>query len=393
MIAPSYLPPSAPATSPEGSGLGLYVHVPFCSTTCDFCAFYQEKPGPGDFRRYVDGIARELDLLGEPLSVNTVFWGGGTPGLLPPDSIRRLGAVLRQSMVGEPVEWSIEMTPGCVTEGRLEALAEIGVTRISLGAQSFQPKLLEGLGRMHPREKIFSAYQMIRAQGFKNVNLDLMFALPGQTPEEWALDLAEAVALAPDHLSTYCLTFEEDTALYVKLSKGQVVRDEESEIAFYHLAWDFLAEAGFEQYEISNYAAPGHECLHNLNTWNMREWVGLGPVAASQYGGRRSQNTANLSLWLERLAKGIRSDEHVQALSAELLAFDRLIFGLRMNRGVDLCELAVRFGQELPPVVADYLEHLVAEELATLSGAQFRLTKAGRLLVDRIGSELMTFEA
>jgi len=392
MLLPLDASSEVPPYSRDNSGLGLYVHVPFCSTTCDFCAFYQEKPGPGDFRRYVDGIERELQLLGAPLPFTTVFWGGGTPGLLPPADIRRLGAVLRGAMSGEPAEWSIEMTPGCVTEARLEALAEIGVTRISLGAQSFQPRLLEALGRMHPREKIFSSYQMIRDRGFTNVNLDLMFALPGQTPEEWGSDLAEAVALEPDHLSTYCLTFEEDTALYVKLSKGQVVRDEETEIAFYHVAWDTLARAGFTHYEVSNYARSGHECLHNLNTWNMREWVGLGPVAASQFGGCRSSNTANLKLWLERLGQGVRSDEQVQPLSAELLAFDFLIFGLRLNRGVDLGQIRSRFGHDPAPAVSLYLDQLVADGLAVSSGRQFRLTPAGRLLVDRIGSELMSFE-
>lgn len=374
-------------------GLGLYVHVPFCSSTCDFCAFYQEKPGRGDFDRYVDGIGRELDLLAGPLPVTTVFWGGGTPGLLPPAQIRRLGEVLRAAMVDAPVEWSIEMTPGCVTKPRLEALAEIGVTRVSLGAQSFQPKLLEALGRMHPREKIFSAYRMLRESGFDNVNLDLMFALPGQTPEEWALDLSEAIALEPDHLSTYCLTFEEDTALYVKLSKGQVSRDEETEVAYYHTAWKTLAEAGFTQYEISNYARPGRECSHNLNTWDMREWIGVGPVAASQFGGRRSSNTANLGVWLERLEKGVRSDEQVQPLNPELLASDYLIFGLRLNAGVDLGQIEARFGRKLSPELDLYLHHLVADGLAIRKGNRLSLTGAGRLVVDGIGGEILSRES
>lgn len=371
------------------SGLGLYIHVPFCSSTCDFCAFYQEKPERGDFDRYVDGIGRELELLGGPLPVDTIFWGGGTPGLLPPAQIRRLGKVLRNATVEPPVEWSIEMTPGCVKEERLEALAEIGVTRISLGAQSFQPKLLEALGRLHPREKIFSAYRLLRKHGFKNVNLDLMFALPGQTPEEWALDLSEAISLEPDHLSTYCLTFEEDTALYVQLSKGQVSRNEETEVAFYHTTWETLARAGFHQYEISNYARPGRECRHNLNTWDMREWIGLGPVAASQYGGRRSSNPANLDLWLERLEAGIRSDEQVQLLTDELVASDFLIFGLRLNAGVDLGMLRERFARHPPAVLQTYLDGLEEEGLAVRTGDRLRLTPSGRLVVDRIGMEVL----
>jgi len=371
------------------SGIGLYVHVPFCSTTCDFCAFYQEKPGKGDFDRYVDGIAKELELLDRPLPVKTVFWGGGTPGLLPPAQIRRLGAILKEAADGCIQEWTVEMTPGCVKKERLEALSEVGVTRISLGAQSFQPRLLDSLGRMHPREKIFSAYEKLRAHGFKNVNLDLMFALPNQTPEEWALDLAEAVALGPDHLSTYCLTFEEDTVLYIQLSEGKITRDEETEISFYKIAWEKLAEAGFRQYEISNYARPGHECVHNLNTWRMCEWIGLGPAGASQYGGRRSSNTANLDLWLERLDAGIRSDEQEERLTPELLAADYLIFGLRLNRGVDLGELEERFPCELPEMLLPAIEQWVREGLAVRSGQNLRLTADGRLVVDRIGMELL----
>lgn len=373
----------------RASGLGLYVHVPFCSSTCDFCAFYQQKPAKGDFDRYVDGIERELDLLRTPLPVKTVFWGGGTPGLLPPAHIRRLGEVLRNAIPAAPLEWSIEMTPGCVKKERLEALREIGVTRVSLGAQSFQPRLLDALGRLHPREKIFAAYDLLREHGFDNVNLDLMFALPGQTAEEWLLDLDEVVALQPEHLSTYCLTFEEDTALYVKLSEGQVALDEEKEVAFYHTTWEKLAEAGFRQYEISNYARPGRECLHNLNTWDMREWVGVGPAAASQYQGRRSSNPASLDLWLDGLRAGDRSGEQTEPLTPALLAADFLVFGLRLNTGVDLDELQERFACELPASLFFWMDQLVADGLAQRKGNRLLLTSAGRLVVDRIGMEIL----
>lgn len=379
----------SPHVRSAGGGVGLYVHVPFCSSTCDFCAFYQEKPGRGDFERYVDGIARELTLLDAPLSVETVFWGGGTPGLLPPAQIRRLGKILRERMAGDPCEWTVEMTPGCVKEERLEALREIGVTRISLGAQSFRPHLLEALGRMHPREKIFAAYDLLRARGFDNVNLDLMFALPGQSAAEWRLDLSEALALAPEHLSTYCLTFEEDTALYVRLAKGTIQRSEETEISFYRTAWETLGEAGLRQYEISNYASPGFECRHNLNTWDMREWIGLGPGAASQFADRRGSNAANLNLWLERLEAGVRCDERTETLSPGLLASDYLIFGLRLNRGVEPAALGARFRCQPPAALESYLDELREAELAEKIGPRLRLTPAGRLVVDRIGMEIL----
>lgn len=375
--------------SAEGPALGVYVHVPFCSSTCDFCAFYQQKPEKGDFERYIDGIARELELLERPLPARTVFWGGGTPGLLSPDHIRRLGGILRQAFEGNPVEWSVEMTPGSVKAERLEALAEIGVTRISLGAQSFQPRLLDALGRQHPVESIHAAWERLRGAGFANLNLDLMFALPGQTLEEWEADLAEAAAFEPEHISTYCLTFEEDTALYVKLSQGQVSLDEEKEIDFYRVAWARLAEHGYRQYEVSNYARPGLECRHNLNTWDMQEWVGVGPAAASQQGGWRSSNTADLQKWLAGLENRERATEERQELTSELLAADSLIFGLRVNEGVDLNAHRARFPIDPPPPLAAYLDGLVGDGLAERCGPRLRLTDAGRLVVDRIGMEVM----
>ncbi len=375
---------------PNGGTVGLYVHVPFCSTTCDFCAFYQQRPERGDFDRFVDGIERELELVDRPIPAATVFWGGGTPGLLPPESIRRLGQALRQAMAEDPLEWTVELTPGCVGNARLEALREIGVTRISLGAQSFQPRLLDALGRRHPREKIFAAYDLLRRHAFENVNLDLMFALPGQSLDEWIGDLREAVALQPEHLSTYCLTFEEDTALYVKLANGEVTIDEEKEVAFYRTAWNVLGEAGFQQYEVSNYARPNYSCIHNVNTWRMGEWIGLGPAAASQSRGWRSSNPANLSVWLEGLASGIRSTDQVTEVSPELLACDLLIFGLRMNAGIDLGQVEERLGRTLPANVTAVLDQCVEEDLLECEERWIRLTDAGRLVADRIGGEILS---
>ena len=262
--------------------LGLYVHVPFCATTCDFCAFYQTVPKGDAVTRYLEGIEAEAGLVNwGDRPVATAFWGGGTPGLLKPAELDRLGRTMKL-FGGQPAEWSVELAPATVTADRLAVLKALGVTRISLGVQSFNEGLLDALGRQHTPAQVYRAYELIRAQGFASVNLDLMFALPGQTEEQWRADLDEAMRLAPDHLSTYCLTFEEDTALWVKLSQGKVKLDVDKEALFYQRTWDYLAAAGYAQYEVSNFARPGHACRHNLNTWAMYEWVGLGPSAASQ---------------------------------------------------------------------------------------------------------------
>ena len=213
--------------------LGLYVHVPFCASTCDFCAFYQTTPTAEGVGEFLAGVGEEAALIDWSRPVSTVFWGGGTPGLLAPAQIERLGAMVRARSGGEPPEWTVELAPASVTVERLAAFKAIGVTRISLGVQSFSPALLDGLGRQHTREQIYRAHERIRAADFASVNLDLMFALPGQDEATWKEDIRQAVALAPDHLSTYCLTFEEDTALWVKLSQGKVKLDAEREAQLY----------------------------------------------------------------------------------------------------------------------------------------------------------------
>ncbi|MEI6860878.1 MAG: radical SAM family heme chaperone HemW [Verrucomicrobiota bacterium] len=381
-------PESSPAV-PSVAPLGLYVHVPFCAATCDFCAFYQMVPTANAVARYLDGVAAESALVEWMRPVTTVFWGGGTPGLLAPGDLRRLGATVRARLGGEPEEWTVELAPASVTVARLEVLRELGVTRVSLGVQSFQPALLDALGRLHSREQIFHAYERVRAAGFASVNLDLMFALPGQDEAAWRADLNEALAIAPDHLSTYCLTFEEDTKLWLKLSQGRVKLDPEHEARLYEATWARLATAGYAQYEVSNFARPGHACRHNLNTWHMHEWIGLGPSAASQYAGVRSANIADLARWLGHIARGERATEDRFSLTPALLTEDTLIFGLRMNAGVNLATLRARFPSMRWADVTAVVARLIDGGLAERAGNILRLTPRGRLLADAVGAELL----
>jgi oxygen-independent coproporphyrinogen-3 oxidase len=388
---PSGQEKAQPIPPPGAAGpLGVYVHVPFCATTCDFCAFYQTVPKGDAVRRYLDGVETEAGLV--PWAgrrVETAFWGGGTPGLLRPSEIERLGRTMLL-YGGAPAEWSVELAPATVTPDRLAVFKALGVTRISMGVQSFNDGLLEALGRQHTPAQIYRAYDLIRAHGFASVNLDLMFALPGQTEEQWRADLDEARRLAPDHLSTYCLTFEEDTALWVKLSQGKVKLDADKEAAFYRHTWDYLAAAGFAQYEVSNFARPGHACRHNLNTWHMHEWVGLGPSAASQHAGWRSANPPDLGLWLADVEAGRRATGDRVALTGELLAADAVIFGLRMNAGVSLPRLQRRFPSAPWSRLHDVLPRFLLSALmvSTPEGG-ISLTDHGRLVADAIGAEIL----
>ncbi len=369
--------------------LGLYVHVPFCARACDFCAFYQEAPRRGDIDRYLDGIDREAGavLTGQP--VDTIFWGGGTPGLLPAGDLRRLGEALLKRLPAPPREWSVEMAPSAVKPDKAAALRELGINRISMGVQSFDDALLDKLGRQHRANQIYRAWETLREAGFDNINLDLMFALPGQSREQWLADLNEAIRLGPEHISTYCLTFEEDTALWVKLSEGKLRRDVPHEAELYRLSWETLEAAGYAQYEVSNFARPGRACIHNLNTWKMTEWVGLGPSAASQFGGRRYANVANLDQWLEGIENDVPARVDEVELTPAILAADTLIFGLRMNAGVDLAQLARDWPDlDLSPV-RPWAQALADEGLAFLDGDHLRLTPGGRLLADRVGADAL----
>jgi oxygen-independent coproporphyrinogen-3 oxidase len=281
------------------------------------------------------------------------------------------------------------MAPSTVKPDKLKALKEQGVTRISMGVQSFDDALLDKLGRQHSRKQILKAYSLIREEGFESVNLDLIFAIPGQSEARLKEDIRQAAQLGPDHLSTYCLTFEEDTALFVQLSEGKVALDVDLETRLYLTCWEEMERLGFEQYEVSNFARPGKQCLHNINTWKMDQWIGLGPSAASQIRGRRYSNVPDLDRWLEGV-KGNRPNRVDQSVLTEgLLLEDALIFGLRMNEGVDLKALQQRFGQELTRSQSKTIEALESDGKLRKNEDRIWLTREGRLLSDAIGSELM----
>ena len=369
--------------APFQPGTALYLHVPFCASSCDFCSFYQEQPKRGDLDRYLGAIEREL-ALHPPGRVETAFWGGGTPGLLPADDLRRLGAAMTQA-AGRPAEWTVELAPSSVRADKLAALKEIGVTRVSMGVQSFDDATLDALGRRHSPKQIMDAWELIEAAGFASRNLDLIFAIPGQDEARWTEDLRRAVALRPDHLSTYCLTFEEDTAMFVKLSQGKVKIDRELEAFLYRRTWETLAENGYAQYETSNFAQPGHACRHNLITWEMGSWIGYGPSAASQWGHVRWTNPANLDQWVKGIEAGQPVREQAKALSSRDLLCDALVFGLRLNEGVDPFALAERFETPLPQGVRELFADLIEEEIMELAGTRFRLNGEGRLRADAVG--------
>lgn len=387
-------------TSEKKSPLGLYVHVPFCGNACDYCAFYKEAPKRESIDAWLRGIEREAELVPLPRPANTFFIGGGTPGILTAHDFERLGAVLLKANHGKtPQEWSVEMAPSSVRPDKMRALANIGVNRISMGVQSFDAETLALLGRRHAPKKIFSAYETIRAAGFSNVNLDLIFSVPGEKPSRWHADIAQAVALTPEHLSTYCLMLEEEAPLLMRLQQSPhfdpTEKSPDREAELYLETWEKLAAAGYAQYEIANHARNGNVCMHNLNTWCMHEWLGYGPAAASQCFGKRFANPGNLAHWLDGLTNGVPARVDEVALDGEMLFADALIFGLRLNEGVNLSALAERFlGEASVPATLKALKASLNDEgylceKSEKSPDLLALNARGRLVADAIAEAVL----
>ncbi len=371
--------------------LGLYVHVPFCSTTCDFCAFYQEKPSKKGFEQYFLALKKDFQAHSSDRKFSTVFIGGGTPGLLSTTQVKELCNLIRESGLVNGCEWTVEVAPNEINTEKLEALIDGGVNRLSLGVQTLNPVFMKELGRDHSVSSAYDAFQLVKESGFQNINLDLIFGAPGQKLSDWQDDLKKVVQLGPDHISTYCLTFEEDTALYAKLAKGKVGIDPEREATFYEWAWEYLPSQGFEQYEISNYAKSGKQCRHNLNTWEMHEWIGYGPSASTQFDRIRRKNFSNIEQWAEKLILNQPQcyEENLELDNYEL-ARDAVIFGLRMNLGVNLDGIYQKFNVNFERFmeINRFLDALVCEGLAMTEKNSYLLTKEGRIRCDGIGSEL-----
>ena len=371
--------------------LGLYVHVPFCSTTCDFCAFYQERPSKKGFEEYFLALEKDFQAHLPDRAFSTVFIGGGTPGILSDGQIDQLCALIHANGLKDECEWTVEAAPNEINPQKLEAFLRGGVNRLSLGVQTLDPVFMKELGRKHDVERAVKAYGEVRAAGFENVNLDLLFGAPGQTLENWKDDLRKVVDLGPDHVSTYCLTFEEDTALFAKLAKGQIKIDPEREAMFYEWAWEYLPNQGYSQYEVSNYARDGYECRHNLNTWRMNEWIGFGPSASSQYNQVRRKNFSNIEQWAKPLLleESLEYEEYIELDNYDL-ARDAILFGLRMNRGINLNVISDKF--RIPPdsfeEIHKFLELLEKECLAVFEDHQYFLTLEGRMRCDAIALEI-----
>src|SRR5580704_14919779 len=283
----------------------LYVHIPFCPKVCPYCSFYKEASDRNKTQGFLDSILLDLERRLHEIPgcrLETIFFGGGTPSAL---SVKQLDFLLsglhRRLDLSRLREWTLEMNPATVSLEKAQMLRDFGVNRISIGVQSWDPEMLNRLGRVHSAQQAERSFHIVREAGFTNLNLDLMFGIPGQSAETWEQSLRKTIRLAPEHISAYCLTFEEDTEFFRRHQRGELSQDTEQDARFYELTMAVLEGAGYCQYEISNYAKPGYECQHNLAYWLGRDYLGLGPSAFSTIDGMRWRNTADTSRYIEQL--------------------------------------------------------------------------------------------
>lgn len=409
---------------PTGTPLALYAHIPFCTLKCSYCDFNSYAGIESLMRPFVDALSDEMRLwapLMADRSIETAFFGGGTPSLLPLEEVARIVTAMRESFVVSPeAEISFEANPGTVDINYLRGLRALGVNRISFGVQSFHDDELAALDRIHSAEEAREAYRWAREAAFARINLDLIYGLPEQQMLRWQATLEQAIELAPEHLSLYALTVEEGTKLAHDIEQDRVpAPDGDLQAEMYEWSSERLEQAGYKQYEISNWCRPGEECRHNLVYWRNGEWLGLGPGAhshisdvrscgasASRVAGyrfadvyspkqyiKRVKDTAEANSWgLRPTGWHLHDLPHIAFVEEQTLEMemaDTAVLGLRLNEGLDRAEFARRFGRAFDDVYGRVVAEIAPHGLLERHDGRIRLTGRGRLLANEVFVRLL----
>ena len=376
-------PPDGATTS--GTIRHVYVHIPFCARICPYCAFYKELLDRSQTQRFCEAILRELQGAtagsAQRILPHTVYFGGGTPTALTTSQLDYLLTGFRDTLdMSELVEWTMEANPGSVSAKKAALLQKLGITRISLGVQSWDDDLLKLLGREHNAKQANESFGIFRRAGFGNINVDLMFGLPGQTIDQWRETLEKTVALEPDHISTYCLTYEEDTEFFLRHSRGEFRQDSDADAEFLDAAMSMLEAAGFEHYEISNYARPGFRSLHNHAYWSGADYLGIGPSAFSTIGLTRRQNVSNFREYSDAVLSGKTPTRSVENLTEEMKRAERIALGLRTDTGIS---------ERMLDSFETETREFVRLGLLQKAKDHFVLTRAGKAVADSVAAELI----
>lgn len=371
---------------PDQGAIGLYVHVPFCRARCAYCDFNSYAGLEDLYAGYVQALAREMAAAG-PRRAGTVYIGGGTPTVLPLALLAEILAAARRGFsLDDDAEISLEANPGTVDARFLSGLRELGVNRLSLGVQSLDDAELRLLGRIHSAAQAVEAFQAARQAGLENVNLDLIYGLPGQSLAAWQASLSRALELGPEHLSLYALSLEECTPLAGRVLRGELpAPDPDLAAEMYDWAEAACAAAGYEHYEISNWARePRLRCRHNLATWRNEPYLGVGAGAHSWAGGRRWWNVARPAEYAARLMAGASPVDGAEEIPTGLEMAETAILGLRLlEEGLSLVRFRLRFGVDPRRQYAAELDELLALGLVELDAERLRLTQRGHLLANQ----------
>ena len=361
----------------------LYLHIPFCHRVCPYCSFYKHTPGATPIGRFIDALAAEArHRLATADTPRTLYLGGGTPSMLSPRHLTRLFDTLHGLIdFGTLDEVTMEANPATFDLTKARLFRDLGVTRVSLGVQSFSQGVLTALGREHTPAQAAAAVHLLREAGIPQVNIDLMFSVPGQSAEGWQETLRRAVALEPDHISAYNLTYEEDTAFFEAFRRGDATISEDADAELFHLTENVLSAAGFDHYETSNYARPGMRSSHNEGYWRGEDYLGFGPSAVSTIGPLRSKNIADTARYVAMIGSLGHATADSETLDPAARRIERIALGLRTSEGIPI--------GLLDPAALARAEVMAGENLVRVAAGRLVLTGRGRALVDPIAAELI----
>lgn len=367
---------------PNEKKLGLYIHIPFCKAKCNYCDFNSFSGMEALAGPYFDALEREIEYWAEKLKehcITSIFIGGGTPSLVDPQLIARLveGCRARFNIRSE-AEISMESNPGTLSGEKLKIYRECGINRLSMGLQASQDRLLKLMGRIHSRAEFDNNISLAIEAGFKNINLDLIFGLPGQTMEDWKETLEYAARPGITHLSCYSLKVEEGTVFAKRIEAGELFpADDELDRQMYAYTIERLSVKGFKHYEISNFAIPGFECKHNLIYWNAEEYVGIGAGAHSYLFGERFNNAYGVEDYILKSNNSEKLRENVQSIDKKESMSEYMILGLRLVDGVSGAEFEARYSEKLDDIFGTKLNKMIKTKLVEQAGDRFKLTAYG----------------
>jgi oxygen-independent coproporphyrinogen-3 oxidase len=369
------------------SDIGLYIHIPFCRSKCRYCSFVSFEHREADIPRYLDALKKELARRAHGEHVRSVYFGGGTPTMLPVEAIDDLFLAVRALFhVDGECEVTLEANPGTVDAEYLSTLRKSGVNRLSLGVQSLDDRELTLLGRIHTAAEAREAVCAARNAGFDNINMDLIYGLPGQTADDWCITLEGAMGMEPEHISLYGLSLEHDAPLQQAIDKHELPEiDPDLSADQYELAGDLLDARGYRHYEISNWSKSGRECRHNIVYWRNLPYLGVGVAAHSWLNGHRLANTGNVDTYMDTLlGSAVLAPDMDEEISPELQLAETIILGLRLCDGICVRDISDRFDEDILAHYGRQVGELADLGLMEYTGGNLKLTRRGCLLSNEV---------